>query len=211
MIEEWKTIKDFENYEISNLGKIRNKKTKRIRKQSNHKDGYKRITFYKNNKYYIKTVHRLVAETFIHNPNNYDTVDHINGIKSDNTVPNLQWMNRKDNWYKYKNSGGLKKTVQKAKQTWYIKKLEKQKTIPIRKRCYIFNNIIFFTFDDISEYLNKDKVNTRHFLFQNRILKEFVLLLLNGTLINIEDKNGNTRNDIDINIIKFYNHKNINK
>lgn len=205
MVEEWKTIKDFDKYEISNLGIIRNKKTKIIRKQSNHKDGYKRIVLFKDNKYYIKSVHRLVALTFIPNPNNYDSVDHINGDKSNNTINNLQWMDKKANWYKYKNSENFEKTAQKQKLTWYTKNLKAKKTIPIKKRCYIYNNIIFFTFDDISKYLNKDKVNTRHFLFQNRILKDFVLLLLNGKIISIEDKTGTICDDLDINTLKFYN------
>ena len=42
-------------------------------------------------------IHRLVAETFIPNPNNYDTVDHINNDKKDNRVENLQWMTRENN------------------------------------------------------------------------------------------------------------------
>lgn len=42
-------------------------------------------------------VHRLVAETFIPNPHQLETVDHINGEKTDNRVVNLQWLSREDN------------------------------------------------------------------------------------------------------------------
>lgn len=42
-------------------------------------------------------IHRLVAEAYLPNPNNYDTVDHIDGDKTNNCVNNLQWMDAKDN------------------------------------------------------------------------------------------------------------------
>jgi hypothetical protein len=45
-------------------------------------------------------VHRLVAIAFIPNPNNLDTVDHINEDKKDNTIANLKWMTNLDNWKK---------------------------------------------------------------------------------------------------------------
>ena len=42
-------------------------------------------------------IHRLVAEAYLPNPNNYDTVDHIDGDRTNNCVNNLQWMDAKDN------------------------------------------------------------------------------------------------------------------
>lgn len=42
-------------------------------------------------------IHRLVAEAYLSNPNNYDTVDHIDGDRTNNCVNNLQWMDAKDN------------------------------------------------------------------------------------------------------------------
>ena len=49
--------------------------------------GYKTIN-YKNKTYYV---HRLVAEAFIPNPNNYPCINHINGVKTDNRIENLEW------------------------------------------------------------------------------------------------------------------------
>ena len=53
--------------------------------------------FLKQIKYYT---HRLIAETLIENPNNYETVDHIDNNKSNNNVNNLQWIAHGDNWRK---------------------------------------------------------------------------------------------------------------
>lgn len=87
----WKVIED--NYEISNTGLIRNKKTKKIRKQAERK-GYMTISL-SNSKYRTETktfrVHRLVAETFLENPNNYEIINHKDGNKSNNDVNNLEW------------------------------------------------------------------------------------------------------------------------
>lgn len=61
------------------------------------KDGYLRVCLWKNGKGYTKTIHRLVAKTFIPNPSNRPQVNHINGIKTDNHVHNLEWCTQSEN------------------------------------------------------------------------------------------------------------------
>ncbi|CAL6080338.1 Conserved_hypothetical protein [Hexamita inflata] len=97
--EEFYPIKDYDNYEISKNGVIRIIKTQKIMKCFQDKDGYFRISLHnkqenKDKKYYI---HRLVALTFIENPNNLPLVDHINRNNQDNRVENLRWVTNRDN------------------------------------------------------------------------------------------------------------------
>lgn len=68
-----------------------------ILKPSTDKKGYQRVGLMKNGKLTTRKVHRLVAQTFIPNPNNLPQVNHINSIKNDNRVVNLEWCNGKYN------------------------------------------------------------------------------------------------------------------
>lgn len=99
--EIWKPVVWFEwLYEVSNLWRIKSFKTWRywlwiwkIIKWTKHPKWYRRITFL--NKPYL--VHRIVAQAFIPNPENKKTINHINCIKNDNRVYNLEWATDKEN------------------------------------------------------------------------------------------------------------------
>lgn len=93
----WKEIKGFQNYEISDKGQVKNKKTGKILKGSFDKDGYLLAYLYINGKAKAKKIHRLVAEAFIPNPENKPEVNHIDEDKKNNRVENLNWMTRSEN------------------------------------------------------------------------------------------------------------------
>lgn len=114
MNEEWKPIKNYENeYEISNFGRVRSfdryirsansktglqfKKGQILKQKLNKANGYKMITLWKNNKQRGYNIHRLVAEHFLPMENGKNTVNHINGDKTDNRVDNLEWVSYGDN------------------------------------------------------------------------------------------------------------------
>ena len=92
MKEIWKPVKGFESkYEISSFGRIKNKKTNHIYRFTNQYGDYFVISLYKNEKRITKRVHRLVAEAFIPNPNNYPCVNHKDLNKQNNRIDNLEW------------------------------------------------------------------------------------------------------------------------
>ncbi len=87
----------FNDYYITSCGRVWSYKSQCFLKPSKDGKGYLRVYPYIDGKRLTCKVHRLVAETYIPNPNNYDTVDHIDGNPSNNCVNNLQWMRRRDN------------------------------------------------------------------------------------------------------------------
>lgn len=91
-MEEFRDIKGFEDYQVSNLGRIYSKKRRvclKVKRLAGR--GYYQVRLSKDGKYFYKNLHRLIAETFIPNPDNLRTVNHINGNKLDNRVDNLEW------------------------------------------------------------------------------------------------------------------------
>lgn len=79
-------------------GKVLDYSYKRELKPQKDKKGYLKIILEQNtNRMKSMSIHRLVAETYIPNPHNYDTVNHINQDKTDNRVENLEWMSNADN------------------------------------------------------------------------------------------------------------------
>ena len=75
MNEIWKDIEGFEEYQVSNSGKVYSKRTDILLKPHSDKKGYLRVKFFKNNKGFTFKVHRLVAQAFIPNPNNLPQVN----------------------------------------------------------------------------------------------------------------------------------------
>ena len=104
--EIWKDIEGYEGkYQVSNLGRVRSllnirgnkREIPKILKGYLDRYGYLLVRLYKNSKPKPLLVHRLVAKDFIPNPKNKSQVNHINGIKTDNRVRNLEWDTAKEN------------------------------------------------------------------------------------------------------------------
>ncbi|CAL6092557.1 Conserved_hypothetical protein [Hexamita inflata] len=107
LIEEYRDISGYPNYEVSNLGQVKNKTTGRILKQRDRGKGYLAVNLYFNKIMKTHHIHRLVSQAFIENPNNYTDIDHCDGVRSNNNIWNLRWASRSDN-QKNKNGHGDK-------------------------------------------------------------------------------------------------------
>lgn len=110
MIEEWKDIPNFNGlYQVSNNGNIKRTKDEYIFKKNKNSRGYRIITLTKDKKEYSLSVHRLVAEAFIPNPNNLPQINHKDGNKLNNKIENLEWCTQSENMkHAYKNKLEIK-------------------------------------------------------------------------------------------------------
>ena len=150
MKEIWKKIDCYENYEISNLGNVRRiNKDFRCKKYKYlipklEKNGYLRIGLSKNNKTKFYSIHRLVAQAFVPNINNYPIVNHKDENKENNNVTNLEWCNHKYN----SNYGSAK-----------IKMSNSAKKRKVNQ--YDMNMNLLNTFNSIKEASDKTKSNRR--------------------------------------------------
>ena len=104
-MEIYKDIEGYEGYQVSNHGNVKSlereckgkSRKDKILKPFNNKDGYLRVGLYKEGKLKNHYVHRLVAEAFIENHNNFREINHRDEDKANNCVSNLEWCDRKYN------------------------------------------------------------------------------------------------------------------
>ena len=85
------------NYLVSTDGRIFSKRMHKYLIPKKNWDGYLRIQIWKKNKCHMISWHRVVAQTFLPNPNNYPVINHKDGNKQNNVVTNLEWCTQKDN------------------------------------------------------------------------------------------------------------------
>lgn len=98
MTEIWKDIQGYEGYyQVSTQGRVRNSRRGKILGASKQGSGYIQTMLSKNAVRSYPLVHRIVAQTFIPNPENKPQINHKNGDKTDNRVENLEWCTMSEN------------------------------------------------------------------------------------------------------------------
>lgn len=172
--EIWKDITEYPNYQVSNLGRVRNIKTHRILQPNYTKDGYQFVGLCKDGTQKYYRINRLVAEAFIPIPQTYldkgyskETLqaDHIDEDKQNNFSTNLQWLTNKENCQKSKalcvvgyNHNKMIITNQISKlDTYYTDKY--QKGFQNQGICACCNHKRKSAYGFKWEYLNKNLYN----------------------------------------------------
>lgn len=143
-MEEWKSIEEFPNYEVSSLGNVKNIITGKVLKLS------KRGNYYSIglvNKYKIRKsikVHRLVAEAFIENPENKKEVNHKDKNGLNNNVYNIEWLTHQEN------------CIHRSKGV----KLNNNRNIPVNRISLITNDIIekYISMEDAAKWVVNNKL-----------------------------------------------------
>ena len=111
MEEHWKDIKGYEGlYQVSNLGRVKSFYKNKVLKPRIKENDYLIVSLYKENKDKKFYIHRLVAETFIDNPNKKEQVNHKDFNKSNNIVENLEWVSKIENLKHFKQSSKFQET-----------------------------------------------------------------------------------------------------
>lgn len=121
-IEIWKSVNGFPNYAVSSKGNVKNVVTKRILKPTLNSRGYFTVDLCKNGMRKNHKVHRLVALTYIPNPDNKPCVDHKNNIKTDNNATNLRFATHNENGM---NQSLSSKNTTKVKGVYWHKQAKK--------------------------------------------------------------------------------------
>lgn len=166
--EEWKSIKGYEGlYEISNFGRVKSllgwngrKYIQRERilapykQQSNKYYSRSVVKLTKDNKTKDFKVHRLVAEAFIPNPNNYRVVNHIDGNPLNNNAENLEWCTQKMN---------IKHAINNELTITRIKTIDRETMVEL-----LNNN---FNYDEIAEILGVAKGTVFNYIRKFKIRK----------------------------------------
>lgn len=90
-------IPGFPDYECSVYGEVYSKRTQRLLSPGEDGKGYYSVVLCRDGKQYTKKIHKLVALTFLPNPENKTDVNHIDTIKKNNRLTNLEWCTHSEN------------------------------------------------------------------------------------------------------------------
>ena len=157
-------IKDFEDYTIDETGNVFSIRKNKYLKQTINRNGYCKVTLQKDKYRKMFSVHRLVAQAYLKNYSNKLQVNHINGIKTDNRVENLEMVTAKENMQKAVEIGLFDKCKEIQRKNAIKKNLGKYHILAsesAKKRVakYDKNNNLIQVYNSITEASRKNNIN----------------------------------------------------
>ena len=157
-------VKDFEDYTIDETGNVFSIRKNKYLKQTINRNGYCKVTLQKDKYRKIFSVHRLVAQAYLKNYSNTLQVNHINGIKTDNRVENLEMVTAKENMQKAVEIGLFDKCKEIQRKNAIKNNLGKYHILAsesAKKRVakYDKNNNLIQVYNSITEASRKNNIN----------------------------------------------------
>ena len=154
-MENWKQIREYPKYEVSDLGRIRVIETGAIIKQSVH-NGYPQMTLTLGHcKRKTIVTHRLVGKYFVGNPENKRCLNHLDGVKTNNNYQNLEWCTYKENIEHAWRIGLMKANENQKASARITQHLAAEKlSMPVRRS----DGMVFKSIREAAKYMGK-----RHF------------------------------------------------
>ena len=157
-------VKDFEDYTIDETGNVFSIRKNKYLKQTINKNGYCKVTLQKEKHRKMFSVHRLVAQAYLKNYSNTLQVNHINGIKTDNRVENLEMVTAKENMQKAVEIGLFDKCKEIQRKNAIKNNLGKYHILAsesAKKRVakYDKNNNLIQVYNSITEASRKNNIN----------------------------------------------------
>ena len=151
---EWRKVEGWSKYSVSSNGDIRRDETNRILAGGHDLDGYRQITLCQDGKRKMFKLHRLIALAFVPNPDHKPMVNHIDGVKTNNQVSNLEWVTNQENQDHYwrvinceehhirrVNSHKGKGLLSENPNAKAVICIELQKTFPTMKEAQIYTGV----------------------------------------------------------------------
>ena len=157
-------VKDFEYYTIDETGNVFSIRKNKYLKQTINRNGYCKVTLQKDKYRKMFSVHRLVAQVYLKNYSNTLQVNHINGIKTDNRVENLEMVTAKENMQKAVEIGLFDKCKEIQRKNAIKNNLGKYHILAsesAKKRVakYDKNNNLIQVYNSITEASRKNNIN----------------------------------------------------
>lgn len=205
--EIWKTIPNFSSYEASTFGNIRNEKKVHLSQKPNHNGYIEHNIKDDDGKFQHRKSHRLIAITFIENPENKATVNHINHDRKDNRVENLEWATSQEQNQHRRKPLNVKSTYryELKNDTGELNKFENEMWKPIP--ADIVNGIKSYSVSSHGRIMNSNKygricegsvgtdgykvvkVGRKNYLFHVLIAKVFLPNFYGKSQVNHKDGN----------------------